>query len=177
LPIVECPRCSAILDEPAESEGHAIKCPECGEVFVLRFAVRSNMAAANPPASETDAFTLGDELTVPGRRPAKAERGSTGSSEQEDRPWHILDLAALSRDLDTIVTCRVRNPEDGSLEITLAGTHNSEVIEETFGPNWPTPTQKEFATGRFPVGTSVSATLFDASGNARYQAQILVADV
>jgi hypothetical protein len=64
------------------------------------------------------------------------------------------------------VTCRVENPEPATLEVKLFGPHGPGAIEATFAPNHPTPSKKEFATGRFPVGTPVSATLLDAARNA-----------
>jgi Zn-finger nucleic acid-binding protein len=42
MPMVECPNCAAKLNAPATAEGHTIRCPQCGEVFMLRFAVRSD---------------------------------------------------------------------------------------------------------------------------------------
>jgi hypothetical protein len=86
-----------------------------------------------------------------------------------------LDLTAVLRGMHTIVTCRVENPAAGTLEITLEGAHNSEVIEATLGANWPSARAREFAMGRFPVGTAVTATLFDADHNTRDRAQTSVA--
>jgi hypothetical protein len=180
MPRVECPSCVAKLDAPAEAEGHTIRCPACGEVFVLRFAASGKTSGApEPPATTgaaTDAFTLSDAPTSTGRPPAKATSAAARPSEPREGPWVILDLAAVLRGMHTIVTCRVENPEAGTLEITLDGAHNSEVIEASLAPSGPTPSAKEFAMGRFPVGTLVSSTLFDADHNARYQAQTSVAN-
>jgi hypothetical protein len=182
MPTVECPNCVSKLDAPSEAEGRTIRCPECGEVFVLRFPARSEPVVEiyrepEPPAASatsTDAFTLADEPTAIGRPNAKAKTNTAGSTERLGCSWLILELAAVLRDMHTIVTCRVQNPEEATLEITLAGPLNSAVIEATFGPNCPDASEKAFETGRFPVGTPVSATLFDSADNARYRAQGLV---
>jgi predicted Zn finger-like uncharacterized protein len=42
MPAVECPNCTAKLNASAKVDGHTVRCPQCGEVFVLRFQVRSD---------------------------------------------------------------------------------------------------------------------------------------
>jgi hypothetical protein len=76
--------------------------------------------------------------------------------------------------MHTFVSCRVKNPEAATLEVKLVGAQGSGAIEATLGPNKSIPSKKEFATGRFPVGTPVSATLFDAAHKARCRAEAFV---
>ncbi len=50
MPKVECPKCSAKLDAPAEYEGRTAKCARCGMPFVLSFkATRQPITAKVPP--------------------------------------------------------------------------------------------------------------------------------
>jgi Zn-finger nucleic acid-binding protein len=178
MPMVECPNCAAKLNASATAEGHTIRCPQCGEVFVLRFPVRSDAvieiygptgpAPAAPPVTP-------DPPRAPRSRRRTSNAYNAESSEPGASPWLILDFSAVLRGSDTIVMCRVKNPEPATLEIKLVGSRGPGAIEVSFAPNHPTASKKEFATGRFPVGTPVSATLFDAARNARHRANALVA--
>jgi hypothetical protein len=173
MPMVECPNCAAKLDAPAKAEGHTIRCPQCGEVFVLRFPVRSDPVIEIYGPTDPAAVTP-DSPRTPRSRRRVSDAYRAQSNERRDVPWLILDFGAVLRGMHTIVSCRVKNPEAATLEVKLVGPHGPGAIEATFGPNHPIPSKKEFATGRFPVGTPVSATLFDAAHNARHRAEALV---
>jgi hypothetical protein len=174
MPMVECPSCVAKLDAPAGAEGHTIRCPKCGEVFVLRFPARSDPvieihnATAPPPSRPFLRTNLGP------RRSRTAEPNSPVLNESRDAPWVILELAAVMKGMHTVVTCRVKNPERAILEIAVVGSQSSDAIESSFGPNDLIPSVKEFTIGRFPVGTPVSATLFDSARRATCRAAAIV---
>jgi hypothetical protein len=96
-------------------------------------------------------------------------------AKHRDCPWLILDLVAVLQNSQTLVSCRVENPENGSLEITLDGPHGDEVITGELLPNCPNPYFVQFGAAPFPPGTPVYAQLFDSSGNLKYQTQTYVA--
>jgi hypothetical protein len=96
-------------------------------------------------------------------------------AKRRDCPWLILDLVAVLQDSQTFVSCRVENPENGSLQITLDGPQEVEVITGELTPNCPNPCLVQFAAAPFPAGTPVYAQLFDSAGNLQYQTQTYVA--
>jgi hypothetical protein len=172
--MVECPSCVAKLNAPAETEGHTIRCPQCGEVFVLRFPVRSDpvIEIQNEPAPPPSRPLLRTNLGP--RRSRTAEQPSAELNQSRAAPWVIVELAALLNGMHTVVTCRVKNPERATLEIGVIGSQSSDAIESSFGANDPIPSVKEFTIGRFPIGTPVFATLFDCARKARCRAAAVV---
>ena len=131
--MVECPNCAAKLNALPRAEGHTIRCPQCGEVFVLRFPVRSDpvieIYGPTDPAPATPAATP-DPPRAPRSRRRASNAYSAESSEPGESPWLILDFSAVLRGSDTIVMCRVKNPEPATLEIKLVGSHGPGAIGE-----------------------------------------------
>jgi DNA-directed RNA polymerase subunit M/transcription elongation factor TFIIS len=59
MPTVECPKCEANLDAPAEYMGRNVRCAKCGHSFILRFSGHdmhtiSVKVAERPPAKDDE---------------------------------------------------------------------------------------------------------------------------
>jgi hypothetical protein len=46
MPTVQCPRCTASLNAPAEYKGRKVKCTNCRHAFVLRFGDAASTAGS-----------------------------------------------------------------------------------------------------------------------------------
>jgi hypothetical protein len=59
MPTVECPKCEANLNAPAEYKGRNVRCTKCGHSFILRFSGHdldtiSVKVPVKPPAKDED---------------------------------------------------------------------------------------------------------------------------
>jgi hypothetical protein len=63
MPTVECPKCEANLNAPAEYKGRNVKCAKCGHSFILRFSGHdfdtiSGKVPVKPSAKDEDSTIL-----------------------------------------------------------------------------------------------------------------------
>jgi hypothetical protein len=87
MPKVECPKCSAELNAPAEYKGRTVKCKECGKSFVLRFTGRSRPSHSDNKSTVT--FRLSDriEASGPARQPTLKDEKTGEPFSVEIEPW------------------------------------------------------------------------------------------